>query len=317
MKNGQMEDFGKVSVIMPCYNQSMYLNKTLECLLRQTYLFWECIVVDDGSTDNSFEIARSFAEQDSRIQVVTKNNGGSASARNLGLQLATGDYIQFLDADDLLDSAKFQRQLEFMKVHKLDVSYTDYSYFSDDNALIPLCQGSKLSLFNLLCFWGITVSMSLHSFMYRADFLKKNRLKFGTRFRQREDWNFHLAVFKQNPFVGRIRGYVGAWYRTNPEGKTGSYMKVQEGNFRFLIDKRFELPFFEQVLWTFRLSEEIWQCLMRMLKHKSWNAGKLFVMFFKNKISTVFFLLFALLLLPLSVFVIIYRFVMYYLLKKK
>jgi glycosyltransferase involved in cell wall biosynthesis len=89
----------KISVITPCYNGAAYLRDTIESVLNQTFPPFEYLIVNDGSTDNSLEIAASFAD---RVSIVSKPNGGLCSARNFGLERTSGDYILFLDADDLL-----------------------------------------------------------------------------------------------------------------------------------------------------------------------------------------------------------------------
>jgi glycosyltransferase involved in cell wall biosynthesis len=98
-----------VSVIIPCYNGARWLSATLESALAQTWPRVEIIVVDDGSRDESLAIARGFANQEVRVESIP--NSGASAARNRGLALARGDYLQFLDADDLLSAEKIERQV--------------------------------------------------------------------------------------------------------------------------------------------------------------------------------------------------------------
>ncbi len=104
-----------VSLIIPCHNAGPWLTVTLESALAQTWPHLEIIVVDDGSTDESLQIARSY--ESGRLRVITQPNRGAAAARNHGLRVATGDYVQFLDADDLLAPDKISRQLA--QIHPL------------------------------------------------------------------------------------------------------------------------------------------------------------------------------------------------------
>ena len=87
-----------ISVVIPLYNKASHIAKTLECVLAQTYADYEIVVVNDGSTDNSAEIVRSFS--DPRVRLIDQPNGGVSSARNRGTQEATGEYVAYLDADD-------------------------------------------------------------------------------------------------------------------------------------------------------------------------------------------------------------------------
>ncbi len=98
----------KVSVIVPIYNAEKYLNKCLESIIGQTYKNLEIILVDDGSSDNSPTICDAWAQIDSRIRVIHKKNGGVSSARNAGIDLAQGDYIGFVDADDWIEPNMYE-----------------------------------------------------------------------------------------------------------------------------------------------------------------------------------------------------------------
>ena len=92
----------KVSVIVPVYNMEKYLSRCVDSILAQTYKNLEVILVDDGSKDSSPAICDQYSERDSRVKVVHKENGGLSSARNAGLDVATGDYIGFVDSDDYI-----------------------------------------------------------------------------------------------------------------------------------------------------------------------------------------------------------------------
>src|SRR5215470_17864065 len=99
-----------VSVVMPVYNASKFLNEAIQSLLSQTYPNWELIAVDDGSTDNSWEILSSFGDR--RIKLLRRENGGQCAATNTGLEHIIGDYVQFFDADDVMDSKKIELQVK-------------------------------------------------------------------------------------------------------------------------------------------------------------------------------------------------------------
>ena len=99
----------KISVIVPVWNAHEYLNRCVDSILAQTYKNLEVLLVDDGSTDDSLAICRQYAEQDKRVRVFHKDNGGQASARNYALDRATGDYIGDVDKDDRILPTKYQR----------------------------------------------------------------------------------------------------------------------------------------------------------------------------------------------------------------
>ncbi len=102
----------KVSVLIPCYNAEKWLRETLDCCLRQTYKNIEVVLVDDGSTDGSLAIAREYEQCDPRVHVYSQPNSGGCRARNLAFEKSTGDYIMYLDADDLMSDNKIEVQVK-------------------------------------------------------------------------------------------------------------------------------------------------------------------------------------------------------------
>jgi len=97
-----------VSIIVPCYNVEAYVYRALESVFNQTHKNWECLVIDDGSKDNTLEQIKLWAENDSRFKFYTQENKGLSITRNNGLKIAKGDYIYFFDSDDLLDESALE-----------------------------------------------------------------------------------------------------------------------------------------------------------------------------------------------------------------
>lgn len=121
-----------VSIIVPCYNYGRFLGTTLESVLEGKYQHWECIIIDDGSKDNTREVASQYTAKDARIKYIYQENGGLPVARNTGIKAAQGKYLQFLDADDLLEPAKIQMQVELMESKpEVDFVYSDLRFFPD------------------------------------------------------------------------------------------------------------------------------------------------------------------------------------------
>ncbi|PAX52388.1 glycosyltransferase family 2 protein [Brunnivagina elsteri] len=117
-----------VSIIVTCFNQACYLERSVKSVLSQTYSNIECIIVDDGSTDNTQEIATLLMSLDSRVSYFYKENGGVSSSRNFGFKKAQGEWIQFLDGDDWIHTDKIEFQLSHLNRIEGDdyVFYTDY-----------------------------------------------------------------------------------------------------------------------------------------------------------------------------------------------
>lgn len=124
----------KISVITPAYNAENYIGQTIESVQAQTYKVWEMIIVDDCSTDYTAVLVSDYAKKDPRIKLVkAPKNGGVAAARNLGLEQTTGDYIAFVDSDDLWKPEKLEKQLAFMKEKGCVLSYTDFQKFNTED----------------------------------------------------------------------------------------------------------------------------------------------------------------------------------------
>ena len=111
-----------VSIITPAYNAEKYIKETIESVLGQTYKNWELIIVNDGSTDSTEEIIKSF--DDSRVVLLSQKNSGVSSARNLGMQSSKGKYITFLDADDVLPPESLKVRVDYLESHP-DVDLID------------------------------------------------------------------------------------------------------------------------------------------------------------------------------------------------
>lgn len=121
-----------ISIITPAYNVEKFIAQTIDSVLLQTYVNWEMIIVDDGSTDKTAEIVKHYCEIDQRIKYLYQNNGKQAKARNLAISHSKGSYLAFLDADDLWVPEKLQLQIEIFQFKKnIDVVYSQGWSFNE------------------------------------------------------------------------------------------------------------------------------------------------------------------------------------------
>lgn len=133
MKNNS-EEKPILSVVIPCYNYGHLVHETLENLKQQTYNNWECIVVNDGSTDGTEEVVLGYVATDPRFKYIYQKNRGMSVARNKGIREAAGKYIQLLDSDDLLEPEKFSFHIDFLENNlDVDIVYGDVKYFYTDS----------------------------------------------------------------------------------------------------------------------------------------------------------------------------------------
>ena len=136
-----------ISIIIPIYNVADYLSRCLDSLVGQTYINFEAILVNDGSTDESKKICQEYVRKDKRFVLVNKKNGGVSSARNAGVDKATGDYITFVDPDDYVDPDYLNTLLDTMRKHNADVSACGHitRYEASDVTISSAC-GKQLAL---------------------------------------------------------------------------------------------------------------------------------------------------------------------------
>lgn len=158
-----MKNNGLVSIIMPSYNTSKYISESIECVLNQTYPFWELIIVDDCSTDNTDKIVKPFLK-DKRIKYLkNEKNSGAAISRNYALREAKGKWIAFLDSDDLWTNDKLEKQIKFMKKNNIAFSYTNYEEIDENSNPIGrfITGPKKISKFGMYsyCWMGCLTVM--------------------------------------------------------------------------------------------------------------------------------------------------------------
>ena len=131
----------KVSIIIPAYNIAPYLERCLESVRCQTYKELQIIIIDDGSTDQTGQIANTFAEKDKRFRVIHKENGGVSAARKTGLEQADGEYIGFVDGDDYIEPEMYDKLVELAVEYDADIAHCGYQMVFPDR--VDLYHGTK------------------------------------------------------------------------------------------------------------------------------------------------------------------------------
>lgn len=194
----------KVSIIIPCFNQAHYLAETVGSVIQQTWQDWECLIVNDGSQDNTRQVALSLASQEPRIQYIEQENRGLGGARNRGLEAAKGEYIQFLDSDDLIAPRKLELQLEKMPFGpELAISYCDY-YLGQADApweeatgvlKLPVTLNPEEPLKEIALRWETSLSVPVHCFLLDARIFKDHGIHFDETLPNHEDWDCWMQVF--------------------------------------------------------------------------------------------------------------------------
>ena len=130
-----MKNKMNISVIIPMYNAERYIRKCLDSIISQTYQNLEVIIVNDGSTDSSREICEEYVLKDKRITLVNTENRGAGSARNTGLEMATGDYVSFIDSDDYICSDYYERLSKMIQETNADIAIGRYKRISEHDTM--------------------------------------------------------------------------------------------------------------------------------------------------------------------------------------
>lgn len=233
-----------ISIIIPCYNQAQFLPETLQSVLDQSYQNWECIIVNDGSPDDTEEIAQKWCEKDVRFIYLKKENGGLSSARNAGLKIAKGDYIQFLDSDDLLEKDKLLHQSLFFNFN-IDIIISGYRYFENSEGIGKLkIIGRSGSIPETIVIMSDNVDV-INLFRRRNPFvicapLYKKRVfdivgNFDEQLHSLEDWDFHLrcalkkVIFHHSGYADNSKVLI----RLHDNSMTRNSDKMQENFIKF------------------------------------------------------------------------------------
>lgn len=138
----------KVSIIVPIYNVENYVQKCIETLKKQTYENIEIILVNDGSTDNSYSLAEEISKTDSRIKLYTKENGGVSDARNYGIKRATGEYLTLVDSDDTLDLNAIYRMVKILEKHDADMVMAEKICYTEEAGINKIDKKNYETVFN-------------------------------------------------------------------------------------------------------------------------------------------------------------------------
>lgn len=225
-----------VSVIIPSYNYSQYIPETIESIRQQTYPHWEVVVVDDGSVDDTAAVVARFTEQDSRVKYHYQNNQGLSAARNTGIALAQGDYIQLLDADDYICKDKLRLQVEVLEQHpNADLVYGDTYIFTNPKDPSVAREFSKFQL-TKPPMSGQGAELALHMvtdniFLVGCPLFRRSMAlaagEFDRTLFSLEDWHFwYRAALLGNRFIYDNREGTEFYVRTHGGNMSGNRYKM-------------------------------------------------------------------------------------------
>lgn len=226
-----------VSVIIPAYNIEDYIGRCLDSIISQTYKNLEIIVVDDGSRDHTGEILDNYAKKDRRIKVIHKENGGVSSARNKGIEVAEGDYIGFIDGDDLIEPEMYKILVDLLEEENADIAHCGYQMVFPDrvdyyhNTGKKKIQTTEEGLKDLLS--GEIIEPGLVNKLYKKELIKNCRLDETVKINEDLLMNYQLFKLSQKSVYYDITPYS---YMIRSSSATGanSLITKREDSLRVL-----------------------------------------------------------------------------------
>jgi glycosyltransferase involved in cell wall biosynthesis len=191
----------KVSVVIPVFNAAEFIGETIHSLKRQTYENWECFIVDDGSNDDTVQIVSGLCENDSRIKLKNRPSyllKGANSCRNYGLELATGEFVQWFDADDLMHPEMLKKRYEVLQGNDFDFVISKGAKFKDEIRNI-VGYWDQLHSDDPLVDQAIgKIDFQTNAGMFRRDFLNRYNLLWNEKLSRKQDYEFFSRTLSES-----------------------------------------------------------------------------------------------------------------------
>lgn len=216
-----------VSIITPLYNSEAFITETINSVLNQTYKHWELVLIDDASTDGTYSIASDFVAKYANIFLLkNETNLGAGHSRNRGIQVAQGDFIAFLDADDLWKPEKLEKQIQFINTHDTDICFSSYELINEDSKALNI----KVEALPSLSYNKLLKSNYIGNLtgMYNAKSLGKVYMPL---LRKRQDWLLWLNALKRSGKPALSINESLAYYRIRVESISANKWRLIKYNY--------------------------------------------------------------------------------------
>ncbi|TYB74208.1 glycosyltransferase family 2 protein [Bizionia gelidisalsuginis] len=216
-----------VSIITPLYNSELFISETITSVLNQTYSHWELLLIDDGSTDATCTIVNNFvAKYPNIFLLINDTNRGAGHSRNRGIQVAKGDFIAFLDADDLWKPEKLDKQVSFLNTQDTDICFSSYELINE--ASQPL--NTKVEALPILNYAKLLKSNYIGNLtgMYNAKTLGKVYMPL---LRKRQDWVLWLNALERSGKPALSINDALAYYRLRKASISASKWRLIKYNY--------------------------------------------------------------------------------------
>ena len=259
----------KISVIVPCFKQAQYLDECLQSVLDQTYQDWECIIVNDGSPDNTEDVAKIWVDKDVRFKYLHQENKGVSAARNFGIENAKGEWILPLDGDDKIAEKYLELASRFFENQKTKLIYCNAEKFGFINETwnLPEFNLKRLSIQNLIF---------VTAFFRKADY-NKNCCYDENLSKGLEDWDFWISLLKNGGEVMKL-DYIGFYYRIKEVSRNTKLLEDSDDIFKYIEKKH--IDFFHAQLGS-----------MNQIYHENINLKKVNQRFFNRIVNKIYALI--------------------------
>ncbi len=251
----------KVSVIIPCFNCEEYVEDTIKSVINQTYEKIEIICVNNNSTDGTQHLLEKLKADFPNISLYHEERAGANYARNLGLSKATGDYVQFLDADDLIDRSKIESQVNVISGKEADIVISDRAVYNED--LSQKIEEIKFTDFlsgNLVANAVASILITGNP-LYKTSFVKRIG-GYLEGLKSAQDWEFHIRAFLNNPVTVYKPGFFLS-SRTVGDSLSSDYIEVSDNackvieiHKKALVEKQVQSDFeaTKKIIFTYLIS---------------------------------------------------------------
>ncbi len=273
-----------VSIVIPCYNGELFIGSTIESVLQQTYKPIQLIIINDGSTDKTFEAINKYVN--SKNILINKPNTGVSDSRNIGMKYASGEYILFLDADDVLEKDFIQRRVEILEKNKnLDFCTGEIIWIDEYNNCIQMPKKQYGIYENLI--YNITAFSPLFStcpssYLFRFNSIKNKNIQFNTKISSPAD-KYFLLMFGYSSKAGCVKDGGKLLYRINTQSMSHLFSKkliFDQENYLYAVLKNKLLKPEEQSIFIRKMSYQMFASYFKLKMYK--NAFNYLIKYIKS-----------------------------------
>jgi glycosyltransferase involved in cell wall biosynthesis len=271
-----------VSIIIPTYNRAYLIAETIESIIAQSYTNWECIIVDDGSSDNTEELIESFSKNDSRIQYYERpvdRIKGANACRNYGFEISKGEYVNWFDSDDVMAFDFLEVAFkEFDKNNNIDFVLFDFEVFKENVSNIIRIQKNKTNnLIEDYATWKI--NFGTWAIVWKRNFVED--YSFDENLHRAQDLDFNLRIFFNESYDFITSNHIGVYLRQHEKNLTSDFNKMNVNSLisefkvrKYMIDSLIERKTSEDIVVK---SVEI-----MTIAYRKMYRGNHFKLFFKS-----------------------------------